>query len=384
VAWSGLTHRNEIMAEDRVLGVLIEKSDQTSPASFRRQMSPEVSVYLDVARVTAALVVFASHICSSKLTGGLFWQFGSYGRPAVDVFFVISGFVITHATHNRNRGARDYALSRAARIYSVALPAVVLTVVIDLIGRHVRPEVYSFIPPVAGGFIATVEQVTRALTFTTLSIGSDIPYWSLVYEVWYYVAFGVMLFGRGTYRWVILAALLVTCGFDISSRFPLWFLGVLVYHYSGRLRLTTASGVAITLFGWVGLAVASVGLARNMSSPYLLAWEYGIGLSFAVSIIGISQYPRVLGTKARMAAQRLASVTFSFYLFHMPIVLFLATLSPWQVATTEHRLLIIFGTPVAVVILAQFTEAKKDLWKSFFSASLGQVGLWSQRRSSAG
>jgi peptidoglycan/LPS O-acetylase OafA/YrhL len=371
------------MNEVCVPSVLIKKSDQTPPPSFRKQISPEVSVYLDVARVTAALVVFGSHICSSKLTGGLFWQLASYGRPGVDVFFVISGFVITHATRNRNRGARDYALSRAARIYSVALPAVILTVVMDLIGKYVRPEVYSFIPPVAGGFTATIWQATRALTFTTLSIGSDIPYWSLVYEVWYYVAFGIMLFTRGIYRWLILATLMVTCGIDISLRFPLWLLGILVYHYSGRLRLTMASGVAITILGWVGLAVAGVGLARNASSPYLLAWEYGIGLSFAVSIIGVSQCPGVLGTEARMAAQRLASVTFSFYLFHMPLVLFLAAMSPWQVATTEHRLLIIFGTLAAVVILAQFTEAKKDMWKAFFSASLDQVRLWSQRRSSA-
>ena len=41
-------------------------------------MNRATSLYLDLARFIAALVVFLGHVSGQRLTGGLFWQFGPY------------------------------------------------------------------------------------------------------------------------------------------------------------------------------------------------------------------------------------------------------------------------------------------------------------------
>ena len=39
------------------------------------------------------------------------------GEAGVDMFFVLSGFIIMHATVERRRSCRDYALARFRRIF---------------------------------------------------------------------------------------------------------------------------------------------------------------------------------------------------------------------------------------------------------------------------
>jgi peptidoglycan/LPS O-acetylase OafA/YrhL len=56
---------------------------------------------------------------------------GGLGAEAVDVFFVLSGFVIGYATDSRERTPLTYAINRLARIYSVAIPALAATFILD-------------------------------------------------------------------------------------------------------------------------------------------------------------------------------------------------------------------------------------------------------------
>jgi peptidoglycan/LPS O-acetylase OafA/YrhL len=67
-------------------------------------------------------MVFASHFATRRISGGLFWQFADYGRTAVLVFFVLSGFVIAWVTDTREHTLVEYGLSRVARLYSVVIP----------------------------------------------------------------------------------------------------------------------------------------------------------------------------------------------------------------------------------------------------------------------
>jgi peptidoglycan/LPS O-acetylase OafA/YrhL len=116
-------------------------AQNNSPLQFQRLPAP-LSIYLDLVRFGAAMVVFLGHVASLRLTGGFLWQLGPYTTEAVTVFFVLSGFVIAYTTEQGETSARSYAVARAARIYSVALPALVLTFALDAIGRSIKPELY--------------------------------------------------------------------------------------------------------------------------------------------------------------------------------------------------------------------------------------------------
>src|SRR5579875_667998 len=102
-------------------------------------LTRETSLYLDATRALAALVVFLVHFSKPQISGGLFWQVAPFGGDAVIVFFVMSGFVIAHATARGERSAATYFVNRAARIYSVAVPAIALTLACDFIGRWIDP-----------------------------------------------------------------------------------------------------------------------------------------------------------------------------------------------------------------------------------------------------
>ena len=86
-------------------------------------MTTALSLYLDALRFGAALTVFVSHYSTGRISGGLFWQLEYYGRAAVLMFFVLSGFVIAWVSETRERTLEEYGLSRFARLYSVIIPA---------------------------------------------------------------------------------------------------------------------------------------------------------------------------------------------------------------------------------------------------------------------
>jgi hypothetical protein len=91
------------------------------------------SICLDLLRAGAALTVFVHHANLYELDAGAFsWFRRDIGHSAVVVFFVLSGYVIM-GTLGEQRSARDYVVKRAARIYSVVVPALLLTYAIDLL-----------------------------------------------------------------------------------------------------------------------------------------------------------------------------------------------------------------------------------------------------------
>src|SRR5207245_5659859 len=105
-------------------------------------MTNALSLYLDALRFGAALAVFVSHYSTGRISGGLFWRFDG-GRTAVLVFFVLSGFVIAWVSDTRERTLEEYGLSRVARLYSVIIPAFIVTVVLDYIAMAIDPHLYE-------------------------------------------------------------------------------------------------------------------------------------------------------------------------------------------------------------------------------------------------
>ena len=196
-------------------------------------MNRGTSLFLDAVRFFAAFVVFMDHYAGSRISGGLFYQLTTFGGEAVDVFFVLSGYVIGYATDTRERSARVYAINRAARIYSVAVPALILTFVLDRIGLSLKPDLYLANLNFRSG--DEIWQFASALVFINQiwwaysSPGTLLAYWSLGFEVWYYVIFGVAAFASGRWRIVGVAALLLLVGPKIVAMFPLWLMGLIAY-----------------------------------------------------------------------------------------------------------------------------------------------------------
>jgi peptidoglycan/LPS O-acetylase OafA/YrhL len=333
----------------------------------------------------AAFAVFVSHGYAQMISGGVLWQLDPYGPEAVTVFFVLSGFVIAHVTVARESTFREYAVARAARIYSVVLPALILTAVADYLGRSVNTSFYS-----AYLHYDTSGQVWRFLAsgfflneLWTLHFtpGSNVPYWSLGYEVWYYIIFSAAIFLRGRARILMLSALLLTVGPGICVMLPLWLLGVGAFWLCSKDALAPRSG-AVLFVSSIGAWAAYEAVAWHsgrwlITNPQYLSvfkrselpQDFLVAIAFAGSLVGFNALSKPLEpyTRGSWAALRwLAGGTFSLYLFHDPLLRFFAAINPYAPRSWAGHTLVLGGTLTCVFLVAEFTERKKGAWRRLF------------------
>lgn len=351
-----------------------------------RGMNEGTSLYLDFIRFSAAMVVFLSHISGGRFTGGFLWQFGRFGSEAVDVFFVLSGFVIAYVTDQRERSVHDYMISRAVRIYSVALPALLVTFALDAVGRVAHPDLYA----AWWGYSwhGRLEQFLSGvfflnqLWFNNVAPGSDLPYWSLGYEVWYYAVFGVAVFAPAKWRAAAVLVVLVLIGPKLISLFPIWLVGVLCYYICTRITISrligallyvSASAAWIIYEGWVwlnGNLTTHNAVIYEFTHNRLILDSYIVGGLFAAHLIGFHCISSSLG-RILIAWHRpirwMAGATFTLYLFHLPVAQFLAAETPWPPGSWLTRGLIYFGTLSIVFGIAELTERRKAIWRQGFS-----------------
>jgi peptidoglycan/LPS O-acetylase OafA/YrhL len=365
------------------------------PVPMQPAMKPELSLYLDAVRFVAALVVFIAHFALHRLSGGFLWQLNAYGHQAVAVFFVLSGFVIAYATDTRERDARSYVISRLSRMYSVVLPAVVLTVVLDKVGGTWRPDLYN--ADWGFAFDWTFARLFAALTFTNeiwsrhITLGSNAAYWSMGYEVPYYVIFGLALFAPRRWRAVAVVVAALAAGPAVMVSMPLWLGGVAAYHYCKRDKLPARTGL------WLFFGSAAAWLLYE-----ILAWRYGrplvegglylrrlevlqdavIGPLFVAQLIGFNAAAKPLGPwllRHARAIRWIAGASFTLYLCHFPIAQFLLACMPWPATDARSRVLVFAGTLAAVFVLAEVTERRKTAWRKGFERL--HAGLTAHRRS---
>ena len=329
-------------------------------------MRREVSLYLDAARVVAATLVFLGH--ANGLTNGAFGNFGVHSVDAVAIFFVLSGFVIAYVQSRREQSWQAYAQARCLRMYSVAIPAIVVTIVCDAI-RHAPPS--------------DADQVVSSLLFVGefwsrhVYIGSNEPYWSMGYEAWYYAAFGIACFAPRSLRWPVLALLVLAAGPAILAYLPLWLMGVLCFRLTQRLAPSPALGIgllaaaAAILLTVKKLAIPTYGIhnSLHLNAAFVSTWTYytGVGMAFGCTLLAVhvlAAYLPGFGERIERPVRWTAGATFTLYLMHDPILQVIAT-------ATRSPLILVSFTLAAVLLLAEIGERRKDVWALAF-----RVGAW--------
>ncbi len=332
-------------------------------------LRPATSTYLDLIRFLAALVVFVSHVTWNKLSGGFLWQFAPFGHPAVMVFFVLSGFVVAHAVSAPGISAAQYYIARFSRLYSVVIPAIILTLVCDRVGISINSKPYALEDntfPILRAFLALIYLNTVwDIRLTFLSNGA---YWSIPFEFWYYVLFGALHFCRGWRRLLLAGLAALVAGPHILLFAPIWLMGVAAYRLSQRQALP--SRWAALLFGLsLALALAITLLAdgfRLAQRKEEAGWPPGyhpvdflLGLTLAVHFYAVSQLNLPL---ARWAGgiRYAAGYTFSLYLYHLPLLHLLAALLPSEWPVAARGLVMLAVTPVMVWALGNVTEKRRD------------------------
>ncbi|WP_299402551.1 acyltransferase [uncultured Roseobacter sp.] len=360
-------------------------------------MNRGLSLWLDVLRVAATLVVVLSHIAYARFTRGdyQFMRDLNLGSDAVIVFFVISGFVIAYAAE-RDKHLPTYTFNRGTRLLSVLLPALLLTFVFDQMGQRIDPGAY---PAGYYGALPLWEMLLRGLSFSNewgaferVRLGTNGPLWSLSYEAAYYILFGVAFFLSGARRVIILLGLVVLFGPWVLLLMPAWLMGVWLWRKlaaggAGLLTSTTArmmawgAPVLYAVCLWIGVPDMLAHLTAEAMAParyrHVLAfsdefiWNALIGVFTTMHIFGMARLLQNQ-TQDNRAVRWWAGASFSIYVTHYPALHLIDAVFPAE--TLARDALFVVGSIGIGLIFAQIFERRIAGLRSCIRALIGHWG----------
>jgi peptidoglycan/LPS O-acetylase OafA/YrhL len=161
--------------------------------------------WLDYARFLAAIIVVFYHYCArgpwTKATGnidgfGIVSEISSYGYLGVDLFFIISGFVIVNSSLNRT--ADKFIVARIVRLYPAFIACVTITSLF---------AIYFDSGVSLTQYIANLTMIARVFGIESI----DGVYWTLYLEIAFYgIIFVKILFQKmQNVRWMVVIVLLI-------------------------------------------------------------------------------------------------------------------------------------------------------------------------------
>ena len=316
---------------------------------FRPVGQPKREWSIQALRFFAAALVVIYHGINSATNGdlppGIVTRVVSpdVGRCGVDIFFVISGFVI--ATSARGTTSTAFAAKRLQRILPLYwMIAAAWTVLVLLAGKLTWR-----------GLIATAAlwPVTDRITAPFYPVA-----WTLCFEMLFYAAVSVALI-RPRVGWVVLAAYAAALALRTSSPLmaylgnPLsmeFLLGMLLARMPRRTWLVAALPLGAALLG----AEANFHWCPRETDAGFLA---GAGCWVRFASMGLPAGLVVLGTLQLRVAPgvltRLGDSSYALYLVHVPIV------------KTTVVLFRALGAPTDLSILVSFVISTVLAWRIY-------------------
>jgi peptidoglycan/LPS O-acetylase OafA/YrhL len=377
-----------------------------------------LSQMIEAYRWIGALIVISTHATNTFLNLGdimtaphaapvyCWWFLASFslGHPLVLGFFVLSGYLVGGAVLASLRKGKDflreYLIHRFARIYIVTIPTLILTFLVDSLGRSLPNPIFYEISAFKGHFalpvfLANVVNVQEILAPT---FGTNGPLWSLACEFWYYICFPLLLlplarnypalfrwagFALGAAIFVYLAAASVWFRFG----FALWVMGALATLPRRPLIASRWASLLLYLATLIVIRLVIRGpLVEN--HPWIQDLSDTIASLVLCNLLLTARWSPETGWNWLRPSYHhtFADFSFSLYSIHMPFLIFYRALSDsvmgpaWTqaLATPAHWVLlfVVIGSIVAISYgFSRLTEAHTGAARRYLSASLPRFSL---------
>ena len=354
-------------------------------------MKKEFSIYLDLVRFIAAVLVVIHHSNFRALSEARVW-FSQFGPAAVIIFFVLSGYVISYVAATKEGEPIEYWASRLSRFYSLAIPIVLLCPLLDSIGESLAPVFYEGKTTHGFALLRIFTSLTYLNEIWTIAIMSfsNVPYWSLNYEMWYYALFAIITFMRGKPRVWLAVAVVVFVGPKIVLLSPIWILGVVLHRDQRLYQLAAWQYWALFLLSWplfyvyvqyhfanvssdmLGAVIGEKWLTNLSFSKYFLA-NYLLALVIAANFVGFRGIAHRFSMpllKIEKPVRWFSAFTFSLYILHQPLLQFYAALINGDPGGKLFYIEVVAATLATVLVVGTFTEQKRHLLKRWIRQGL--------------
>ncbi|MEN7536094.1 acyltransferase family protein [Aurantiacibacter flavus] len=304
-------------------------------------------------RAFAVFLVLFVHVEDLVASVGISQSMLAFGNVGVDLFFVLSGFVIVHSTIKTNPSATEFFKSRLVRIAPIYW---ILTLGVFSIA--------IFFPNLLGSTQANFSYLFKSILFIPYERqdGSVFPIlfvgWSLNYEMFFYTIFSVFLALFGGIRRSVIAAstfivaLVVVVSLTNPAPVPVAFLGqsiILEFVFGmwiGYLANRQPSAT-IKWAQWILLA-AIVWLVA-----YMFAWPSGprwilAGVPSVIILVSALSLERSGIVVTNSKVQLLGASSYAIYLSHPFVLQGISKLVPPLTSISATIALVVTGFAVAL------------------------------------
>lgn len=286
---------------------------------------------LELLRALAALLVVLFHTQGIFVAQAGHLAFGGAfdaGHRGVDLFFVLSGFIIAHihgADLGRPGRLGGYALSRVTRIYPAVWIMSALAVALYALGFGGAEKAAKLDPAALITSVLLLPQPGDALVNVT---------WTLTYEMFFYALFAVAIVNRRLGLTLLLLWQAAIAAVALSGA-ELGFSG----HYLRSLCLDFSVGLACAWWvrrparaarpalHWALLAAGTVGFVAGMALDGRLSWSGAFcTLGAGAIILALVRLEQARRLHVPGALVRLGGASYAIYLVHFSVIAVLAAL----------------------------------------------------------
>lgn len=320
-------------------------------------------------RAIAVLMVLTAHVGGPNgfehryLDGDqLLGWFYLPAQTAVDVFFIITGLILTITTWNSDRGprtARQFLVRRGKRIYPPYWVPTLLVMAVFLVRPDFVNASSDYPPQLLQSFLLLPQP-----GLPLVAVG-----WTLVFDVYFYLVFAAALLARRSLvPWILGAWGVVTLGmalaFGASSEPTLrvianpmcleFLLGVAIgYVVMSRPPIRPA----LVLGSGAILLVVGVVFATGIDPIWLNPWyrAVAIGPPAALIVLGVIGLERQHRLVAPRILQYLGDASYSIYLWHVLVLVAAGRLIAWFLPNTAGlHVVLLIAVPIAAVVAPIF------------------------------
>jgi peptidoglycan/LPS O-acetylase OafA/YrhL len=267
---------------------------------------------IQVLRAFAAAIVVLYHIVKSPVGNGASFglMFDPWGAAGVDLFFVISGFIMVHVQDTKARSPIEFARNRTIRIVPLYWAITFGWALIIYAFSSDFRDSYKF------------EHIIFSMFFISGVVGFDFPFllpgWTLEYEALFYFLFTLSILAVGKRYFFLLLFSVMALSLIISepmlAEFILGMLSARIYT-SGLVRrfspfLLTIGVTSFFAGAFVDLNFGSYGADRG----WYRVWFWGVP---SVLVVASACNVRQLSSKSLLY---LGASSYSIYLVHFIVI----------------------------------------------------------------
>jgi exopolysaccharide production protein ExoZ len=264
----------------------------------------------------------------------LFNDYFGIGFAGVDLFFVISGFIIHFTSHkylNNPNKLGEYFKKRFARVFPIYwLVTTALFVFSSLLTIILQKDIFST------GYPHTIWAYIQTYTLFPLHFAINPVTWTLSYELFFYLGFGLLIISKRF--WIVIAIILGISLYNITMIYPFkneytfsyfnfffsgynfeFIFGYLIFQFYDKIKFSNWISISMILIAV--FIILNFGYEIGDYDAYQRVLAFGV--PSALILIVLLNLEKNKSIKIPSFFVTLGDSSYVLYLIHFPMLLFL-------------------------------------------------------------